>query len=136
MEIDKAHGTMTVKLPRINALNDIYNLQQLPYYKLVFGFGYMSDVIFDAGVTSGNPYKMVSAMHSYKAEDLETEWISTRDITGEQTLESSLNINLTEDEMNVLTCIGVVGIQFAAVGLGGIIEPVKNACCGKILVVK
>jgi len=29
-----------------------------------------------------------------------------------------------------------VGIQFATVGPGGVIEPVKNACCGKILVSK
>jgi len=136
MEIDKAHGVFTVRLPRINASNDIYNLQNLPYFRLVFCFTYLSDLEFDSEVKIGNRYKMTALQNTYWYNNMESEWISTRDITLEQTLEANLNIELSEEDMSVLTCIGAVGIQFAAVGLGGVIEPVKNACCGKILVSK
>lgn len=136
LDIDKAQGTMTVKLPRINAQNDLYNLQHLPYYKLVFGYCYLSDVVCDSAVKHGNRYKMIATEHTYRGKELETDWISTRDITPEQTLTTSLNLNLTAEDMSTLTVIAVVGIQFAAVGLGGIVEPVKHACCGKIMVAK
>lgn len=136
MEIDKARGVLTVRLPRINATNDLYNLQNLPWFKLMFGFSYLSDLVFDPEITYGNRYKPKDEKHHLFGKMLETEWISARDITQEQTLEANLDINLTEEEMSALTCIGAVGIQFAAVGPGGVIEPVKNACCGKMMVVK
>ena len=47
------------------------------------------------------------------------------------TLQFDFNISIEDAEQ--LTALGSVGIEFGNTAVGGKIEPVKHACCAKII---
>ena len=122
---------MVVKIPRIVTTNDLYNVQNLPYFRLTFNLFQFSDLKFYAE-TSGRYVPAISDIYLRNAEK-STEWLPANDVIPEQMLELELNKVISDEDMEHLTCMGSAGIEFGNVGAGGKIVAVKFACCAKIL---
>ena len=131
VEIDKKQGRMVIRIPLIVTANDLYNVQNLPYFRLTFNLCHFSDMIFSSSASKS----YVSAISEINLRRVEksTEWLPANDVIPEQTLELNLNKEISDEEMEHLTCMGSAGIEFGNTGAGGKIEPVKFACCAKIL---
>ncbi|MHB9054732.1 MAG: hypothetical protein ACYC2P_01085 [Paludibacteraceae bacterium] len=130
VEIDKQEGKMLVKIPRIVTANDLYNVQRLPYFRLTFNLSHFHDIAFNPEM---HGYEVDLGNQYLRSTEESTGWMSANDIIPEQTIELNLNKVILDEYMPRLTCMGSAGIEFGAVGPGGVIEPVKHACCAKIL---
>ena len=132
MDIEKSKGYMKVKVPRIITANDLYNVQRLPYFKLTFNLTIISDLKFLGDGCRLN-YDFVAETVGFMRKEISSEWLSANDIIPEQEFEIDLNLSISEEELPHLTCMGSVGIAFGNSGIGGVTEPVKYACCAKIM---
>lgn len=131
VELIKEQGLMTIKVPRINTTNDLYNVQNLPLFRLYFVLGLVSD--FESiPDTRMNKYQPRSKYNTY-GKELITEWMSTNDLIAAQNFEIKLNREIEADHLPYLTALAGVGIEFGKLGFGGKAEAVKNASCSKII---
>lgn len=130
VEIDRQQSRMVVRIPRMATANDLYNVQNLPYFRLTFNLSRFSDMVFsslsDNYITAVNDRTLTYVEKS-------TEWFSANDVISEQTLVLDLEKVISEDDMKHITWMGSAGIEFGNAGVGGTIEAVKHACCAKIL---
>ena len=131
VETDKKQGRMVVKIPRIVTANDLYNVQNLPYFRLTFNLCHFFDLVFSAE-SSKSYVPAISDLYLERVEK-STEWLSANDVIPEQMFELDLNKVTSDENMEHLTCMSSAGIEFGNVGAGGKIEAVKYACCAKIL---
>ena len=131
VEIEKKPGRMVIRIPRIVTVNDLHNVQNLPYFRLTFNLCQFSDLEFSAA--SFDRYVPAISDRYLRNAEKSTEWLSANDVIPEQMLELELNKVISDEELEHLTCMGSVGIEFGNVGAGGKIEAVKHACCAKIL---
>lgn len=133
VETDKKNGRMLVRIPRIVTTNDLYNVQNLPYFRLTFNLCQFSDLKFSA--ESSDRYEPAMSEIYLRNAEKSTGWLSTNDVIPEQVLELELDLDKVsfDEDMEHLTCMGSAGIEFGNVGAGGKIEAVKHACCAKIL---
>lgn len=132
LELNKKRGVMTVKVPRINPVHDLYNVQSLPFFRLCFVIGYIADFEFNA---AGFPDKYIPRLASIHAhsKELITDWMSAADLIAARDFEIDMGYNIDDEHLSFLTVLGGVGIQFAKMGLGAQIESVKYASCSKIM---
>lgn len=131
VDINKKQGRMLVQLPRIVTKNDLYNVQKLPYFRLTFSLCYLNDWVYD--VTSSEVYVRALAEPYRRGTETITEWFSCNDIVSEQQIELALENDFSDEDLNHLTAMGSVGIEFGSVGVGNAIEAVRYACCAKIV---
>lgn len=124
--------TLKIKLPRINTENDLYNVQKLPYFRLKFALGMLSDIYFDS-TQSPSPFRPFFRDDYGYSKLLETEWLSTHDMIPEQTLEIVLPPWIPEEMKVHYTYLVSAAIEFGNVGFAGKIEAVKNASSAKIM---
>ena len=132
VEVDRIAGKMKVSIPRILTANDLYNVQKLPFFRLKFNLSYISDMYH----TPNDSYKCfeeTTAQYGFLREESTTEWFSTSDVIPAQQIETNLEISRTEAELQHITFLAMAGIEFGTTVAGGAIEPVKHACCAKIL---
>lgn len=129
-EIHREQARATVHVPRINAANDIQNIQRLPYYRLLLALGTVSDWLFDENKKAYCPavFKLDGVSEVYTGQ-----WNPTQGILDEQTL----TIELEENERLLLTdevtLVLSMAIEFGNVGFTGEPQEVKYAGCGKVL---
>ena len=132
IELNKKEKKLTIQIPRINTANDLYNVQKLPYFRLQFSLGIISDIVYFEN-ENYKPYKfMVDQLPAYSQLE-KTEWLSTNDIIESSQFEIILDTDLPDEEIQHLTFLASAAIEFARVGFAGQIEPVKRASAAKIL---
>ena len=90
-----------------------------------------SDLVTLDGTIS--KYKPVSEQTDGESISTINEWYSTKDILSPQVLSLKLYDDLLPLLTDDVTVLLSMGIEFGTVGFGGMIEPVKRAGCGKIL---
>ncbi|MBB3186566.1 hypothetical protein [Microbacter margulisiae] len=131
---DKELMRLRVTVPRINTANDLYNVQKLPYFRLVFSFGFLANLecSLDDKDPKYFPENDITAWTTTKS--LTTDWLPATGIIDGQTYEIMLDTALKEEDKKHVTFVTAAGIQFGNTSLGGSIEVVKNACCGKIVI--
>lgn len=131
VEIKKELGKMTVEIPRIITSNDVYNVQQLPYFRLLFNLSCVPD--FEFSDSHSEVYKLIDQAFYMKSAEHTTEWLSANDVLAEQKVELQFEQSLQDKKLEHVSFLGSVGIEFGRPGIGGTIEPVKHACCAKII---
>ncbi len=135
LDIDTQQQKLQVAVSRINTANDLYNVQKLPYFRLVFSFGYLSNQVCfpDAKYQRYSSEKGVTEMDSRSTV---TDWLPTFGIIESQTIEINLDVLLPDEKKEVVLFVASAGIEFGTIGMGNAVEAVKHACCGKIMQVK
>ncbi len=133
--LDKEKLQLSIEIPRINTVNDIYNVQKLPYFRLIFTLGIVTDIVYH---TETHYYNSLSAgkLSGGASRSITTEWFSAQDIIAAQRVEMAFDTYPKADDLTQTTILASAGIEFGTAGLGGTIEAVKNACCGKIVLAK
>ena len=131
-ELNRETLQATVSVPRINTSTDLENIQRLPYFRLILCLGLVSDMMYNPDGRISK-YKPVIDELNGERISLIGEWLSTNDIISPQVL----SVRLYEDLLPLLTddvtVLLSMGVEFGTVGFGGVIEQVKRAGCGKIL---
>ena len=132
VEIDKKQGQMKVEIPRIVTANDLYNVQKLPFFRLVFNLTLFSD-LKASGDNATSYYNQKNEKYACYGLEKCSEWFSANDIIAAQTHTLQLSFDIPEEDTEQITALGSVGIEFGNTAVGGKIEPVKHACCAKII---
>ena len=132
-DLNKEEQSLSIKLPRINTQNDLYNVRKLPCFRLKFSLGLISDIYFDEEKRKFKPYQFFSESYPALAVMTETDWLSTNDLIAEQSFELMLEKKIPTDVMSHFTYLVCAGIEFGNVGFVGQIEPVKNTGSSKIV---
>ena len=132
-ELNKEEQSLNIKLPRINTQNDLYNVRKMPYFRLKFSLGLISDIYFDEEKRKFKPYQFFSESYPALAVMSETDWLSTNDLISEQSFDLMLETKIPTDVMSHFSYLVCAGIEFGSVGFAGQIEPVKNASSSKIV---
>ena len=131
-ELNRETLQATVSVPRINTNIDLKNIQRLPYFRLILCLGLVSDMMYNPDGKISK-YKPVVDELNGEGISLIGEWLSTNDIISPQVLSVKLYDDLPPLLTDDMTVLLSMGIEFGTVGFGGVIEPVKRAGCGKIL---
>ena len=134
-ELNRETLSATVSIPRINTSNDLQNIQKLPYFRLIVCLGLVSDMKYNE---DGLIYKYehVNDELNGVCKSNISDWHFTNDILPDQVLSVQIDddkLPLLTDDVTVLLSMG---IEFGNVGFGGVIELVKHAGCGKILLTR
>jgi len=132
-ELNKEKKLLTIKLPRINTKNDLYNVRKMPYFRLKFSLGMISDIYFDIEKRKFKPYQFFSESYPILAVMTDTQWLSTNDLIPEQSFELILEKEISTDVLKHFTFLVCAGIEFGSVGFAGQIETVKNGSSSKIV---
>ncbi len=131
-ELDRAKLSVSVRVPRINTDTDLYNLQRLPFFRLIVAIGTVSDIEYNEKVNDYEP--QVRALHGL-SEVLTGEWYPTQTIIPAQLMA----VRFTDEEINVLTdkvtVLVSMAVEFGNIGFTGQPQEVKYAGCGKVLTV-
>ena len=129
-ELNRETLTANVRVPRINTDVDLYNLQRLPFFRLIVSIGAVSDIEYDESVNDYVP--LIPQIHGI-SEVVTSEWYPTQTIVPEQLM----NVSFGEEEQNALTnhvtVLVSMAIEFGNVGFTGQPQEVKYAGCGKVL---
>lgn len=138
--IDKSVPELRVQIPRLRTATDIYNVQKLPYFKLVFVLSYIPDIYYRPDSNDSNKYYPDEKLYhewSYIAGiKTETDWLSTNDVIEAQEMKVTFDGPFTDEELSRITFLSSAAILFGAPAKAGVIEMVPHACCAKILTVE
>jgi hypothetical protein len=132
-EINRELLQATVQVPRINAANDILNIQRLPYFRLIVVLGTVTDWHFSE---TDQVYVPIELNLNGINQVYTSPWFQTQGIVPEQTLTVQMKEAeqaLVSDEITVLVSMG---IEFGTVGFTGDPVEVKYAGCGKVIAVR
>lgn len=108
-------------LPAFNSAEDVLNVRKLPYFRIVFSLGTLTDIHFVPNVRS-NHYVEMSELNGVSME-IATEWLSTNDRFDEQKLELQFDECFVDLERDNITYMLSMGIQFGNVAFGGKLNP-------------
>lgn len=133
-EINRETLKATVKFPRINTENDLYNIQKLPYFRLVVTIGCVSDIQYNTQNLFFNFEAMNETLHGV-SKSIATDWFSADNILDEQTLAVELNEELQSKITENINVLLSIGLEYGKVGFAGQITEVKHAGCAKIAMV-
>ena len=129
-EFAREKSEVIVQIPRINTETDIYNLQKLPYFRLIIAVGVVSDITFN---TTTNEYEPVMPLLHGISETTTGKWLPVQGIVPAHTL----TVDISENEFSQLndhvTLILSMAIEFGQVGFTGEPVEVKYAGSGKVL---
>ena len=127
--IDREAMTARVSLPPIDTRMYLYNFRNLPFFRLYFQLGGVSDWKYD------EENKMYNALNemNWKGENFFcTDWMSTSGTTDS----IEYNLEYIQDEPQIpesLTLLLTVGLEFGKQGMDGKPEGVKYAGTAKIV---
>ena len=131
-EVNRESLQATVTFPRINTMNDLLNIQRLPYFRLIVSLGIISDIAYHPEYEKKKYAPTLGISYGSHVSTI-SNWFSALDSIDEQTLNLQMGkvfFDLLTDEVTLLLGIG---IEFGNVGFAGQITEVKRSCCGKIL---
>ncbi len=119
-----------VTIPRINTEIDLFNVQRLPFFRLIITLGTASDMMYN--VTLNDYLPVVEGLHGASAVT-NSEWFSANTVVGEQVLVAQMTeaqkAMLTEDVSLILS----IGVEFGTIGFTGQPQEVKYAGSGKVM---
>lgn len=128
--MDRETLAATVNFNRINPANDLLNVQNLPYYRLIIALGMVSDMAMSEDMRD---YQALAPEIHGISETVESVWFPANSITEALTLSAHFN----EPEISAATTqtslLLSVAIEFGTLGIDGLPAPVKYAGCGKVL---
>lgn len=131
-ELNRAMLSVNVRIPRINTDTDLYNLQRLPFFRLIVSIGTVSDIEYNE--TANDYAPLIPELHGV-SEVLTGEWHPTQTIIPAQVM----TVNFADEEINVLTesvtVLVSMAVEFGNIGFTGQPQEVKYAGCGKVLTV-
>ena len=132
-EIDRKTLQATVKVPRINAANEIQNIKRLPYFRLIVVIGTVADWSFDEKDQAYIP--AVSDLNGV-SEVFTGNWNPVQGILPEQDIVVQMDAKEQELLTDDISVVVSMGIEFGMVGF--LSEPieVKYAGCGKVICCK
>jgi len=133
--IDKNEQSILLKIPRLNTSNDLYNPRNLPYFRLKFAYAQLADIYYD-NESKVNPYQFFMERNGRFCNFYETSWLSTNDLIPAHEELFKLELKIPEELKQHFCYLLCAGIEYAVIGFGGQIEPVKNASAAKILLVE
>lgn len=120
----------TVKVPRMNTEIDVYNVQRLPYFRLIVALRAISDFRFDEVVKCSEP--IVPAKHGV-SEVVTGEWFPSENVLQEQTIEVCMSEEMKSFMADEVSLVPSMANEFGKVGFTGQPQEVKYASCGKVL---
>lgn len=129
-EVNIETGTVTVTFPRFNAATDIYNLQKLPFFRLIVAMGIVSDVAYNDEEKMFLPQKQ--ELHGI-SEVVTGEWINTSAVVEEHTFNFPLDTETRANLQEHCTLIVSAGIEFGRLTMLNNPEAVKYAGCARVL---
>jgi len=132
-ELDRNSLTAVVTIPRINADIDLQNIQKLPFFRLIVAIGTISDMVYNSTVNEYEP--LVGGLHGHSAV-LTGEWHSTQTILPEQTMTVQMDPSEIAELTDSVSLLLSIAVEFGNVGFTGEPVEVKNAGCGKVMVVR
>jgi len=128
--IDRTTASATVKIPRINTITDILNVQRLPYFRLIVALGVVSDVKWDE---AGSQFRAVIPDVHGVSEVITGAWCPAENVLEEQILsvqsDEFTRQKLTDDCSLILS----MAIEFGKVSFSGAPQEVKYAGSGRVL---
>ena len=131
-ELNRETLTATVSIPRINTETDLQNIQHLPYFRLIVNLGLVSDMMYTPDGLVSN-YKPVNNELNVIGQSSVSEWYSTNNVIPSQVMSVQIDEKIPPLLTDDITVLLSMGIEFGNVGFGNVINPVKHAGCGKIL---
>lgn len=129
-ELNRKTMTATVHFPRINTANDLFNMQRLPFFRLIVSLGAVSDLQFNEVHNDYEP--VVPALHGI-SETNTGEWNSTQTILQEHSIIASFGKEELSDMTDAVTLLICVAVEFGNVGFTGEPVEVKYAGCAKVV---
>lgn len=129
-ELDRSALRAVVSFQRINTEVDLFNVQRLPFFRLIVAIGTVSDMVFDQNRFDYQP--AVELLHGSSIVAT-SEWFTSNCIVEEQTITTQMNDKQKAALTNEVSVILSVAIEFGAVSFNGQPEAVKYAGSGKIL---
>lgn len=130
--IDREKLCAVVEIPRINALNDIYNYQQLPYFRIIVAMGLLSDMERD---DTHSIYKAcVPNLHGYSIVQTGA-WHPSQSILQPELMRIEFDEKDCVYVNERVTILLSMGIEFGKVGFTGEPEAMKYAGSAKVIAV-
>lgn len=130
VDIEKLY--VSLQLPAFNTSRELLNVRKLPYFRIIFCFGIISDYYYEPNQVFSK-YIPKHTWASGLSISKSSEWLSTNDKLAEQQFEIQYDERHYKKDCEDLTYILSMGIEFGNVGFGGVIEGVKYAGAGKII---
>lgn len=130
VRVDKPTLSAVVDVPRINAPNDLYNLQKLPYFRLLVAVGLVADLAFNE---EHKHYEALEPLWHGISQTFTGEWMSTRTVADPQSIRISISAN-TDEVPAGLSMLVSMAVEFGQTGFTGQPEAVKYAGSGKVMV--
>ncbi len=120
--LDRERGTATIAVPALMPGMNLHLPWQSPYYRLVFSFGSIQDMMYDNWDYQSCPSPRCHETH-------ETPWVHITQSTDKQTVTLQLPHAANADETLILT----VGIQMGSPEPNGTIWEVRKQGAGVVL---
>ena len=120
-----------VSIPYLNTAIHLNNFTRLPYFRIVVGFGAVSDLVYNEGSHSYIPCN--TALHDI-SQAYTGAWQPSESIQPESKIEIQLDPDLVPALTDEVTLVVSIGVEFGKVGFTGLPEEVKYAGCGKVMV--
>ncbi|VBB48620.1 conserved hypothetical protein [uncultured Paludibacter sp.] len=130
VETDRKKLAAQVTVTRMNAGNDLLNVQKLPYFRILVGLGAVSDMRYQESTKSYLPVN--GSMHPVFTT-YTGEWQICESVLEKQIIEVQLNEDLIENLTEEVTLIVSIAVEFGKVGFSGIPQEVKYAGSGKVI---
>jgi len=131
-DINKNTLLATVSIPQLNTEMDLLNIQKLPYFRVIVSLGVVSDLAYSPD-NKNNPYEPALKEFNGCSGSTISDWFSTDDLIGEQTMTVKLADEIVERMTDDTTALLGIGVEFGKVGFAGQTTPVKRAGCAKVL---
>lgn len=130
VSVMRESGTSTVTFPRINAITDIYNLQKLPFFRLIITLGVISDIEFSEQDNAFLP--VVHEVHGI-TENFIGEWNNASAVIDEHSVDLNLDAEILAKMDERCTLVLCAGIEFGKLNMLNQPEAVKYAGCARVL---
>ena len=127
--VDRLMVSAKVAIQPINTDLHLVNFRNLPFFRIIFSLGSVSDMIY---VEANNQYQPTSPLFSRRGEVVESEWFSTHTVLPAQEFDLQFpeDMRLLSDDVSLVLGIG---LEFGNSGFNAVPVGVKYAGCGKVV---
>ena len=129
-ELNRETLQAVVLVDRINPANDVLNVQNLPYFRLIVTLGTVSDM---ERSTNGYAYYPTAPMLHGATLSQKSNWYPANSIVEAHSIQLQMGEQELAELTDQVTVIVGMGIEFGTIGIDGQPEAVKYAGSGKVL---
>ena len=131
--INRAEGSATVVVPRIDGAIDVHNVQRLPYMRLIVSLGLISDLHY---LENQLEFAPINPLVHGITEVHTGDWSLSETVMEAQTFTLQLDELTLADLTDDCALILCMGIEFGKVGFTGEPQAVKYAGSARVLKVE